>query len=67
MILKTVDINGYKSFRKRVELHIPSKTAVLIGPNNHGKTNALRAIEKLRLSIVKFQPDQFLHLCSNCL
>jgi hypothetical protein len=47
MILKSVVINGYKSFRKKVELPVGSRTAVLIGPNDHGKTNALLAIEKL--------------------
>lgn len=47
MLLKTVTIHGFKSFRKRTELPISDKTSVLIGPNDHGKTNALLAIERL--------------------
>lgn len=47
MILKRVSINGYKSFRRKVDLPIGERTAVLIGPNDHGKTNALRALEKM--------------------
>src|SRR6266568_4119263 len=47
MILKSVILNGYKSFRKRVELHISARTTIFVGPNDHGKTNALLAIEKL--------------------
>ena len=47
MILKSVVISGYKSFRNKVELPIPSRTGILIGPNDHGKTNALLAVEKL--------------------
>jgi hypothetical protein len=47
MNLKSMVINGYRSFRTRVELPTPSRTAILIGPNDHGKTNALLALEKL--------------------
>lgn len=47
MILNSLTIDGYKSFRKKAELPISSRTTILIGPNDHGKTNALMAIEKL--------------------
>jgi hypothetical protein len=47
MLLRSVTIHGFKSFRKRTELPISDKTCVLIGPNDHGKTNALLAIERL--------------------
>src|SRR6266705_3330719 len=47
MIIKTVTLAGFKSFRKRTELPLSDRTTVLIGPNDHGKTNALSAIERL--------------------
>jgi hypothetical protein len=47
MFLKSVTMSGFKSFRKRAELPISNRTTVLIGPNDHGKTNALLALEKL--------------------
>jgi predicted ATP-dependent endonuclease of OLD family len=47
VILKSIVINGYKSFRKKIELPLSQRTSVLIGPNDHGKTNALLAVEKL--------------------
>src|SRR6202023_553151 len=47
MLLKTVTLAGFKSFRKRTELPLSDRTTVLIGPNDHGKTNALSAIERL--------------------
>lgn len=45
MLLTKATICGYKSFRKRTELPISDRTTVLIGPNDHGKSNALLAID----------------------
>jgi recombinational DNA repair ATPase RecF len=47
MLLKTITLAGFKSFRKRTDLPLSNRTTVLIGPNDHGKTNALSAIERL--------------------
>jgi hypothetical protein len=47
MILLAATISGFKSFRKPVEIFFSPRTSVLIGPNDHGKTNVLLAIDKL--------------------
>lgn len=47
MLLKKVSISGFKSFRKTVQLPISDRTTILVGPNDHGKTNALQAIDRL--------------------
>lgn len=47
MLLENLTVSGFKSFRKRTELPISSRTTVLLGPNDHGKTNALVAIQRL--------------------
>ena len=47
MILHAARISGFKSFRKPVDVFFSERTTVLIGPNDHGKTNVLLAIEKL--------------------
>src|SRR5271166_1103872 len=47
MILQSAKISGYKSFRQPVEVFCSQRTTVLIGPNDHGKTNILLAVEKL--------------------
>lgn len=57
MLLKTVNISGFKSFRKTAKLPISGRTTVLVGPNDHGKTNALQAIDRLNAS-KPFQPTE---------
>lgn len=47
MILTAATIAAYKSFRKAVTVYCSDRTTILIGPNDHGKTNALLAIQKL--------------------
>src|SRR5580698_1310197 len=47
MLLRAATISGFRSFRKPVEVFFSSRTTVLIGPNDHGKTNVLLAIDKL--------------------
>jgi len=46
--LKTLKIKGYRSIRDEVEVHFPEgKPLVLLGPNNAGKSNIVRAIDLL--------------------
>lgn len=47
MLLTSATMSGFKSFRKRTKLPISDRTTILIGPNDHGKTNALFAIDRL--------------------
>ena len=47
MILRAATISGFRSFRKPVEIFFSPRTSLLIGPNDHGKTNVLLAIERL--------------------
>jgi hypothetical protein len=47
MILTAATIAAYKSFRKPVTVYCSDRTTILIGPNDHGKTNVLLAIQKL--------------------
>jgi len=44
VFLKRVTICGFRSFRKKTDLFLSNRTTVLIGPNDHGKSNALMAI-----------------------
>ena len=46
--LKTLKIKGYRSIRDEVEIHFPEgKPLVLLGPNNAGKSNIVRALDLL--------------------
>jgi len=46
--LKTLKITGYRSIRDQVEVHFPEgKPLVLLGPNNAGKSNIVRALDLL--------------------
>src|ERR1700683_511647 len=47
MLLTKAGITAFRSFRKPADLHISPRTTILIGPNDHGKTNVLLAIDKL--------------------
>jgi hypothetical protein len=50
MLLKTVTVTGYRSVTKTVELHLDPTVTVILGANDHGKTNILRAITHLNPS-----------------
>lgn len=58
MVIKSISINGYKSIRK-LEVPLDSKITVMIGPNESGKTNILKAIEH-------FRPDLPLSVDQTC-
>ena len=47
MRLTRVEIEGYRSIRARVDLRVERDVTVLLGPNDHGKTNILSAFEHL--------------------
>jgi predicted ATP-dependent endonuclease of OLD family len=47
MLLSAATISGFKSFGKPIEILFSDRTSVLIGPNDHGKTNVLLAVERL--------------------
>ncbi len=47
MRLSSVEIAGYRSFSKRVTLHFDSTVTIIIGANDHGKTNLLEALTHL--------------------
>lgn len=51
MRLSRVRIEGFRSIKRPLELHIDPRTTVLLGPNDHGKTNVLLALTHL-------QPDK---------
>jgi len=58
MIISSVYINAFKSIQD-LQIPLDEKTTVLIGPNESGKTNILKAIET-------FRPDKTLshdHTC----
>lgn len=47
MRLQRVEIEGYRSIRNRVEFHVDPNVTVLLGANDHGKTNILNAVRHL--------------------
>jgi predicted ATPase len=47
VILKSVEVKGFRSFRESQTCHIDRFVTVLIGANDHGKSNLLRAINAL--------------------
>jgi predicted ATP-dependent endonuclease of OLD family len=47
MRLSSVDLVGYRSFSKRVTLHLDPAVTIIIGANDHGKTNLLEALTHL--------------------
>src|SRR5664279_2624637 len=47
MRLSSVQITGYRSFFDTVTLHLDPSVTIIIGANDHGKTNLLDAISHL--------------------
>src|SRR5262249_54292475 len=47
MRLKEVRIKGYRSVRNQIRVLIDEKMTILVGANDHGKSNILRAIQNL--------------------
>lgn len=47
MRLWSVEINGYRSFSKEMVLHLDPTVTIVIGANDHGKTNLLEALTHL--------------------
>ena len=39
MYLKSIEISGFKSFAKKVELDFTSRVSAIVGPNGSGKSN----------------------------
>jgi len=54
--LKEVKISGFRSIQNEAVLLVDSNITILIGANDHGKTNILKAIETLNDN-VPFTPD----------
>ena len=49
MHLKRVEIEGYRSIGDKVGIHVERDVTVLLGANDHGKTNILNAIRHLNV------------------
>jgi predicted ATP-dependent endonuclease of OLD family len=47
MRLRKVSIIGYRSIRERLDLDVDARVTVVLGANDHGKTNLLHAITHL--------------------
>src|SRR5260221_14545413 len=43
MYLKSIELSGFKSFAKKVELQFNSKVSAIVGPNGSGKSNIAEA------------------------
>src|SRR5258706_16281767 len=47
MILSLVEITDFRSIKGAIRLDCDRKVTILLGSNDHGKTNILRAVEHL--------------------
>lgn len=50
-------IKGYRSIRDEIELHLDGRITVLLGANDHGKTNILAALQHLNPDAPFVEPD----------
>src|SRR5712691_1427153 len=60
MRLVRIDIEGYRSVAARVALHLDPNVTVILGANDHGKSNLLEALTHLN-SDKKFDPERDLN------
>jgi len=60
MKLSSVEIVGYRSFSKKVVLNLDPTVTIVIGANDHGKTNLLEALTHLNES-TKFEEERDLN------
>lgn len=44
MVLKSIELSGFKSFAKKTALQFESKVTAIVGPNGSGKSNVVEAI-----------------------
>ena len=45
MYLKSLDINGFKSFSEKTIIDFSNEVNVIVGPNGSGKSNVVEAIK----------------------
>lgn len=64
MILKLVEIKGFKSINKKIKISMDKRVTAFVGANEHGKTNILRALQALNED-VKFVVDDINQSCRN--
>ncbi len=64
MKLKRVEIEGYRSIRQKICLIVEPNVTVLLGPNDHGKTNLLSALLHLN-SDQQFDKDDLNWDCAD--
>ena len=57
MQLKSVTIQAFRSIRDKVTLNVEPKVTVVLGANDHGKTNALNAIHFLNRDLSLSEDD----------
>ncbi|MEK6701390.1 MAG: AAA family ATPase [Planctomycetota bacterium] len=60
MHLRKVEIEGYRSIRNKVVLHVEKDVTILLGANDHGKSNLLAAIAHLNADL-PFDADRDLN------
>jgi predicted ATPase len=60
MKLLSVEIEGYRSIRNRLLLRVEPNVTVILGPNDHGKTNILNALLHLNAD-APFDPEDDLN------
>ena len=51
MKLQKIRIEGYRSILKPLEIFLDSRVTVVLGANDHGKTNLLAAIRHLNTDL----------------
>lgn len=64
MHLFRVEIEGYRSFRDPVTVEVDSRCTVILGANDHGKSNLLAALAHLNED-AGFQPDDLNWDCAD--